>query len=50
MYIGTNNTTTIDSNFIRTNATNMGDGNAASTQNNITIPAGTKRIIIALPQ
>lgn len=50
IYIGTNNTATIDSNFIRTNATNMGDGNAASTQNNIAIPAGTKRIIIALPQ
>lgn len=50
MYIGTNNTSTVSSSFIRSNANNMGDGNAAVTQNNVIIPAGTKRIIIALPQ
>jgi hypothetical protein len=50
MYIGTNNTSTISSSFIRSNANNMGDGSAAATQDNVIIPAGTKRIIIALPQ
>lgn len=50
MYIGTNNTSAISSSFIRSNANNMGDGSAAATQNNVIIPIGTKRIIIALPQ
>ena len=48
MYVGTDNTTAIDSAFIRS-ATNKANGKNASTQNNVAIAAGTKRVMIALP-
>ena len=46
MYIGTDNTSAIDSAFIR-GATNK--GSTQSTQDNVTIPQGTKRIVVAIP-
>lgn len=48
MYIGTDNTSAINSAFIR-GTTAKGTGKSASTQNNVTIPAGTKRVMIAIP-
>jgi hypothetical protein len=46
MYIGTDNTSAVDSAFIR-GATNK--GSTQSTQDNVTIPQGTKRIVVAIP-
>lgn len=48
MYIGTDNTSTVDSAFIR-NGTGKGNAANAGTQSNVTIAAGTKRIVVALP-
>lgn len=48
MYIG-NDLSEINNDFIRNIATNKGDGNLASSQTNISIPKGTKRIMIAIP-
>lgn len=48
MYIGTDNASAINSAFIR-GTTAKGTGKSASTQNNVTIPAGTKRVMIAIP-
>lgn len=48
-YVGTDNATTIDSAFIRsTNATNKGAA-GSSFNVNLTIPAGTKRVFVAIP-
>ena len=47
-YIG-NDMSAIDSAFIR-KATNEGSGNGAATKNNVTIPQGTKRVMVAIPQ
>lgn len=49
IYVGTNNTDSIDSNFIRS-ATAKGNAYNAATINNLAIPAGTKRVMIAIPQ
>lgn len=48
MYVGTDNTSAVDSAWIRS-TTAKGSGKNASTQSAITIPAGTKRIMIAIP-
>lgn len=48
MYIG-NSMDKIDSAFIR-KATNKGNGKNATTQTEVTIPDGTNRILIAIPQ
>lgn len=48
MYIGTDNTSAVDSAFIR-GTTAKGSGKSAATQSNVTIPAGTKRVMIAIP-
>lgn len=48
MYIGTDNTSAVNSAWIRS-TTAKGSGKNASTQSNVTIPAGTKRIAIAIP-
>lgn len=48
MYIGTDNTSAVNSAWIRS-TTAKGTGKSASTQTNVTIPAGTKRIMIAIP-
>ena len=47
MYIGTDCTSAIDTNFIRTYATNKGA--SPSTQNNVRISQGTKRVLVAIP-
>ena len=47
MYVGTD-TTTLTSSVIR-GTTNKGNAKNASTQNSVTIPAGTKRVMVALP-
>lgn len=49
VYVGTNNSDAVDSKFIR-NTTAKGNAASASTINNLAIPAGTKRIIVAIPQ
>lgn len=48
MYIGTDNTSEVNSAWIRS-TTAKGTGKNAGTQTNVTIPAGTKRIMIAIP-
>lgn len=48
IYVGTDVTSAVDSAFIR-KATAKGTGKNASTQSNVTIPAGTKRIMVAMP-
>lgn len=53
-YIGTDCTSTVDSAFIRNNATNKGNAaNAASmtgtSNKGVEIPGGTKRILVAIP-
>ena len=49
MYIGTDWTTVADSAFIRGNATAQGSGKNAATKKEVSIPAGTNRVIIAIP-
>lgn len=48
IYIGTDMTSAIATDFIRS-ATGKGTGKSASTQSNVTIPAGTKRVMVAIP-
>lgn len=48
IYIGTDMTSAIATDFIRA-ATGKGTGKSASTQSNVTIPAGTKRVMVAIP-
>lgn len=50
IYVGTNNSDVIDSNFIRNSATAKGNASSASTINNLAIPAGTTRVVVAIPQ
>lgn len=47
-YIGEDATTAVDSAFIRNKGTNLGNAKSA-TSTTVTIPAGTKRVVIALP-
>lgn len=49
VYVGNNINEVVDSNFIR-KTVNKGNGANASTQNNVAIPAGTKRILVAIPK
>ena len=49
MYIGTDWTTAADSAFIRGHATVQGNGKNAATKKEVSIPAGTNRVIIAIP-
>ena len=49
IYVGTDMTTTVDSAFIR-KATAKGNAQNATTQNNVAIAAGTKRIVVAIPK
>lgn len=48
LYIGTDMDSAIATDFIRS-ATGKGTGKSASTQSNVTIPAGTKRVMVAIP-
>lgn len=48
IYIGTDMNSAIATDFIRS-ATGKGTGKSASTQSNVTIPAGTKRVMVAIP-
>lgn len=48
IYIGTDMTSAIATDFIRS-ATGKGTGKSASTQSNVAIPAGTKRVMVAIP-
>lgn len=48
IYIGTDMDSAIATEFIRS-ATGKGTGKSASTQSNVTIPAGTKRVMVAIP-
>lgn len=48
-YIGTDCTSTVDSAFIRTNGKNRGKSTSAASLNNVEIPAGTTRIVVAIP-
>lgn len=48
VYAGTDKTSVVNSNFIRTNATNKGKfGNGGTVD--VTVPFGTKRVLVALP-
>lgn len=49
VYVGTNNTDSVDSNFIRS-TTAKGNAYNAATINNLAIPAGTTRVMVAIPQ
>ena len=49
IYVGSDCETLIDSDFIR-KSTSKGNGANASTQNNVLVPQGTKRIVIAIPK
>lgn len=49
VYVGTNNSDAIDSKFIRSSSA-KGNAASASTINNLAIPAGTKRVMVAIPQ
>lgn len=49
VYVGTNNTDAVDSKFIRA-ASAKGNASSASTINNLAIPAGTTRVMVAIPQ
>lgn len=49
MYVG-NNTDAIDGAWIRSKCTSKGNAKDASNQNNVAIAAGTKRVVIAIPQ
>lgn len=48
IYIGTDMDSPIATEFIR-GASGKGTGKSASTQSNVTIPAGTKRVMVAIP-
>lgn len=48
MYVGEDNTSAVNSAWIRSTPA-KGNGKNAGTQSNVTIPAGTKRIMIAIP-
>lgn len=48
MYIGTDMNSAIATDFIRS-ATGKGTGKGAATQTKVAIPAGTKRVMIAIP-
>ena len=49
MYVG-NDTSAIDGAWIRSKCTGKGNASNASTQNNVAIAAGTKRVVVAIPQ
>lgn len=49
VYVGTNNNDAIDSKFIRSSSA-KGNAASAATINNLAIPAGTKRVMVAIPQ
>lgn len=49
MYVG-NDTSAIDGAWIRSKCTGKGNAYNASTQNNVAIAAGTKRVVVAIPQ
>lgn len=48
VYVG-NDLSDIDSKFVRA-TTNKGNGSSASTLNDVAIAAGTKRVMVAIPQ
>lgn len=49
IYIGEDHNTAVDSAFIR-KGTDKGNAKNAATQSNVTVPAGTTRILVALPK
>ena len=49
MYVG-NDISAIDGAWIRSKCTGKGNAYNASTQNNVAIAAGTKRVVVAIPQ
>lgn len=48
-YVGTN-TDAIDGAWIRSKCTSQGNAKDATTKNNVAIAAGTKRVVVAIPQ
>lgn len=50
MYIGTDNTSTVDSTFIRTAKGTKNKGQNVTNQSAVPIPEGTKRILVAIPK
>lgn len=48
MYIGTDNTSTVDSTFIRAGDNNQGKD--VQNKSGVSIPEGTKRILVAIPE
>lgn len=49
IYVGTDHETAVNSTFIR-KGTDKGNAKNAATQENVTIPAGTTRVLVALPK